>query len=83
MRIGRTTVEDNGYRMDSSIVKTGTEKEIGVVIDDKLAFSDHLAEKINRTNKIVGIIRRSFKHPVTSKQLFTVLVRPHLEYAAR
>ncbi|KAG7175624.1 hypothetical protein Hamer_G030419, partial [Homarus americanus] len=28
-------------------------KDIGVVIDDKLTFSDHLAEKINKANKIM------------------------------
>ncbi|KAK4311280.1 hypothetical protein Pmani_001785 [Petrolisthes manimaculis] len=38
------------------IEKTETEKDIVVVIDNKLKFSDHLAEKINKANKIVGLI---------------------------
>ena len=83
MRIGRTTVEDDGYSMHKTIARTRTEKDIGVVIDDKLAFSDHLADKINKANKIVGLIRRTFQHLecATFKPLFTALVRPHLEYA--
>ena len=83
MRIGKTTVEDNGYSMYEDIEWTEEEKDTGVVIDDKLAFSDHLAEKINKANKIVGLIRRTFVHlePEIFKILFTALVRPHLEYA--
>ena len=83
MRIGKTTVEDNGYSMYEDIEWTEEDKDTGVVIDDKLAFSDHLAEKINKANKIVGLIRRTFVHlePEIFKILFTALVRPHLEYA--
>ncbi len=83
MRTGNTSVDENGYIMYSNISKTRTEKDIGVVIDDKLTFANHLAEKINKANKIVGLIRRTFVHlkPVIFKPLFTALVRPYLEYA--
>ena len=68
--------------MYEDIERTEAEKDIGVVIDNKLAFSDHLAEKINKANKIVGLIRRTFVHlePEIFKILFTALVKPHLEY---
>ncbi|KAG7163715.1 hypothetical protein Hamer_G002947 [Homarus americanus] len=78
-----TKVADHGYHMYTTIKKTTVEKDIGVVIDDKLTFSDHLAEKINKANKIVGTIRRTFVHldaPIF-KALYTALVRPRLEYA--
>ncbi len=50
MRIGNTSVDDNGYIMYNNVSKTTTEKDIGVVIDDKLTFADHLAEKIRYVN---------------------------------
>ncbi|KAG7175949.1 putative CENP-B N-terminal DNA-binding domain-containing protein 9, partial [Homarus americanus] len=53
MRIGRTKVADQGYHMYTTIKKTTVEKDIGVVIDNKPTFSDHLAEKINKANKII------------------------------
>ena len=83
MRIGKTAIEDYEYSMHTGIEKTGTEKDIGVVIDDKLAFWDHLAEKINKANKTVGLIKMTFIHlePEIFKLLFTAVVRPHLEYA--
>ena len=46
--------------MQGTIITTRKEKDIGVIIDDKLTFSDHLAEKINKANSILGIIRRTF-----------------------
>ncbi|KAG7156935.1 Xylosyltransferase oxt-like [Homarus americanus] len=46
------SIADHGYHMYTTIKKTTVEKDIGVVIDDKMTFSDHLAEKINKANKI-------------------------------
>lgn len=83
MRIGRTNVEEQNYTMQDTITSTGKEKDIGVVIDSKLTFSDHLAEKINKANSILGLIRRTFVYldlPIL-KSLYTALVRPYMEYA--
>ena len=56
---------------------------MGVIFDDKLKFGEHLAEKVNKANNIVGLIRRSFVNLDTEvfKPLFVTLVRPHIEYA--
>ena len=35
------------------------EKDIGNVLDSKLKFDKHIAEKINKANWIVGIIKRN------------------------
>ncbi|KAG7162465.1 hypothetical protein Hamer_G008013, partial [Homarus americanus] len=43
---------DRGIPTANKKNKTTVEKDIGVVIDDKQTFSDHLAEKINKANKI-------------------------------
>ncbi|XP_076068382.1 uncharacterized protein LOC143040829 [Oratosquilla oratoria] len=50
MKIGRTTMEEKGYSLYGNISKSGNKKDIGVIIDDKLNFSSHLAEKINKAN---------------------------------
>lgn len=69
--------------MHGAINTTRKEKDIWVIVDDKLTFSDHLAEKINKANSILGVIRRTFVYldPIILKALYTALVRPHLEYA--
>ena len=45
MRVERANTELPGYTMYNSITNTNSEKDIGVEIDKKLSFSDHLAEK--------------------------------------
>ena len=60
-----------------------TEKDLGVTIDCDLSFEQHMIEKVNKANKMVGIIRRSFVCLDASifSQLYKAMVRPHLEYA--
>ena len=64
---------------------TTSEKDVGVIIDNKLSFDLHITEKVNKANSVVGAIRRSFEYldKDTFKKLYrpTALVRPHLEYA--
>ena len=33
------------------------EKDLGVVIDNKLNFEKHIVEKVNKANSIMGVIR--------------------------
>ena len=59
------------------------EKDLGVIIDSELSFSEHIASKVRIANAIVGLIRRSFSFldGTSFKKLYTAFVRPHLEYA--
>lgn len=83
MRIGRSDIEDPGYKFETQLERTTSEKDIGVIFNEKLNFSEHLAEKINKANKIVGIIRWSFVNLDIEifRALYTALIRPHIEYA--
>ena len=59
------------------------EKDLGVVIDAELNFEEHMSEKINKANTVMGLIRRSFSFLDCQlfKKLYTTFVMPHLEYA--
>ena len=83
MRLGNYEERQNGYKMREQLEEVSSEKDIGVVIDNKLSFSDHLAEKINKANKVVGLIRRTFValDEEIFRCLYVAMVRPHLEYA--
>ena len=58
------------------------EKDLGVTIDFELTFEQHMSQKINKANTIMGLIRRSFSFldRTLFKKLFITFVRPHLEY---
>ena len=70
--------------MDDTILEISEEeKDLGVLIDSKLSFEQHIASKVNKANSLVGLIRRSFEFLDGDmfRRLFTSIVRPHLEYA--
>ena len=58
-------------------------KDLGVIIDDRLNFNEHIHTKINKAYSILGIIKRNFKHmdSYTFTKLYKTMVRSHLEYA--
>ena len=60
------------------------EYDLGVIIDDKLSFSIHIMEQVNKSNRIIGAIRRSLTdlNSDTFRNLFTTMTHPHLEYTA-
>ena len=58
------------------------EKDLGVIIDLNLKFSSHFVNQVEKANRLMGLIRRSysFLDIVSFKYLFISLVRPPLEY---
>ena len=64
------------------IIEEDQEKDLGIVFQKDLKYSQHISSKINKANSILGLIRRSFNHldQFTFLRLYTALVRPHLEY---
>ena len=53
------------------------EKGIGVIKDHILNFSSHIVSQVKKTNKIMGLIRRSYTHldRISFRCLFNSLVR--------
>jgi hypothetical protein len=58
-------------------------KDLGVVIDNKLTFKDHIAEKVHKAYSMIGIIKRNFKYMDKESflMIYKSMVRSHLEYA--
>ena len=86
MRIGKSRIEQMDYTLKDGLPPmeyVESEKDIGVVIDNKLTFNQHISEKINKANSIMGVLRTTMEYMdcTTFKLLYTALVRPHLEYA--
>ena len=73
----------HAYAMNNRILESKSElKDLGILIDEHLKFSNHIAEKAYKANQIMGLIRRTFVHLDTYNfnYLYKSLVRPHLEY---
>ena len=49
----------------------GRINHLGVLFDNKLSFDSHISAKINKTNSMMGLIRRTFQ--CTDTRLFKQL----------
>ena len=60
------------------------EKDLGVVIDNKLNFSNHCDKIVGKANKMLGILRRNFTYinNTNFNYLYKGIIRPIIEYAA-
>ena len=66
------------------IEKVEAEKDLGVIIDNKLTFSKHISTKIKVANRNLGLVFRTFTYIDKDifLNLFKSIVRPHIEYAS-
>ena len=71
------------YKMRITLNSSEAERDLGVIVDKELKFSKHVETQVNKVNRILGLVRRSFEHlDIDSmRMLFVGLIRPHLEFA--
>ena len=71
--------------LDDTIELSNEEKDLGITIDSKLNFQQHINIQVKKANKKLGIINRTFNY-IMDKEMFLVLykslVGPHLEYGS-
>ncbi len=82
MHLGRLNPKYS-YKMGETELEAITqEKDLGVIIDDELKFDIHIEGQVNKANRQLGLIRRSFDNleDDTFINLYKSLARTHLEY---
>ena len=82
----RKTVSNNPSQLSlpqSQVKISGSNKHLGLILDTKLKFTEHLEDKINKCNRIIGSIKKlSLILPRASLlTIYKAFVRPHLDYA--
>ena len=71
------------YFMDEAPIQTShKEKDLGVIITDKLEVTEQCAKASKKANVMLGMINRAIKYKTKEVvlQLYKSLVRPYLDY---
>jgi len=86
MNIFRVSPHDSTYTLSGCVLDRITHADdLGVYMDPKLKFSDHITSMVNKARGVLGFIKRwskEFDDPYVTKTLFISLTRPSLEYCA-
>ena len=65
-----------------NITRCSHQKHLGIVLDSKLNFNTHVAPKIKKCNKLIGLMKRLSINPPRNALLtiYKSFIRPHLDY---
>ena len=67
---------------NNNVLQTSSQKHLGVTLDVKLTFDEHLNNVLNKVNKTIGLLRK-LQNLLSRSTLITIykaFVRPHLDY---
>ena len=74
------------YNINGSVLSTvETFVDLGILMDPKLNFNNHVISMVNKAYGVLSFIKRwakEFSDPYITKQLYTSLVRPILQYGS-
>ena len=82
MHIGNKNVRDS-YTMGGKVLdKVSEEKDLGVIVEDKMKMGIQCTKAANKRFQILGMISRTFSSQKSKiiVPLYKALVRPHLDY---
>ena len=68
---------------NNNVSETNSQKHLGVVLDNRLSFKDHLEMILNKVNKTIGFLRK-LQNILPRSALLTIyksFIRPHVDYS--
>jgi len=83
LHLGRNNTKATYTLGSQELQETEEEKDLGVIVDNKLTFHSNAATATRKANQMLGIVRITFHNLdlLTVLLLYTAMIGPHLEYA--
>ena len=85
MHVGSNNVNNSYVLGNQELKSSNKEKDLGVIMDSTLKFSEQCNAAVKNANRTLGLIKRTIKS--RSKEvivkLYKSLVRPKLEYCVQ
>ena len=66
---------------NNNVPETNSQNHLGVVLDNRLSFEDHLKMILNKVNKTIGLLRKLHNILPRSALLHKSFIRPHFDYS--
>ena len=66
----------------NKLTRSNSQKHLGMILDEKLNFNEHISVKLSQARKLVGSLRKLY-HLIPRKSLMTIyksFIRPHLDF---
>jgi len=82
MHVGRSN-EQADYQLGDQLLNTFLkEKDLGIIVDNGIKFSEQCNTAVKNANSTLGLIRRTIKNESKNimLKLYKGLIRPKLEY---
>ena len=70
------------YFNGNVVTRSNSQKHLGMILDDKIDFNEHISLKLSKARKGVGLLRTLAKY-IPRHSLLTIykcFIRPHLDY---
>lgn len=85
MHLGNQNPKHTYTMSGTNLETTKEERDLGVLVDDKLGFDNHIRTIVKKANRMLGLIRIGFSclDKEIFMNLYPVLVRPLLEYCVQ
>ena len=67
---------------NSPVIKTTHHKHLGIILDEKLNFNEHLKEKLSKAYKRIAVLRKlqNIIPRISQLAIYKSFICPHLDY---
>ena len=66
----------------NTVQKSANQKHLGLILDEKLTFNDHITSKLTTVNKLTSTLRKLYHYMPRDSlvTIYTSFIRSHLDY---